>query len=77
MSALIDTIKSTWDVEEPHWMAANEDCMGNPTSPYWRVFGTHKATGKVRIGFGSSKELAIDLLAQRIAQTEGEWHGQM
>jgi hypothetical protein len=43
--------------EEPHYMEAREDCMGNPTSGYWRQFLTTNDKYCV-IGSGDTKEEA-------------------
>lgn len=43
--------------EPPHWMAPNEDCMGNPTPGYWRQFLTC-SDGNSVIGTGNTSEEA-------------------
>lgn len=41
--------------EAPHFMGPNEDCMGNPTPPYWRQF-LKCSDGNYIIGTGRTQE---------------------
>lgn len=41
--------------EAPHFMGSNQDCMGNPTHPYWRQFRLC-SDGNYVIGLGLTKE---------------------
>lgn len=60
-----EDIEDYLDIDVPHYMKADEDCMGNLQGGYWRVFG--KVTnGRTYIGNGKSKEEAIDNLKETV-----------
>lgn len=57
--------------EAPHFMKPNEDCMGNPTRPYWRQF-LKCSDGNYIIGTGQTEEECEVAAALRRQEREVE-----
>lgn len=52
--------------EEPHWMPPSDDCMGNATRGYWRVFVIRARDRATVIGTGKTAQAAVDDAAANI-----------
>lgn len=57
--------KETWLIEGKPHVVQSEDCMGNPSGPYYRVYGNRE--GKSYTGHGLTAEQALDDLRQKMA----------
>lgn len=72
-----------WDVEPPHHMEANEDCMGGATKPYWRQFAAPRGPHDSRhVLIASAPEDAgeqgcINTMAHKLIDADPAWKAEM
>lgn len=65
----VDTLKRL-EKDEPHWMAPDADCMGNPIKAHWRQF-LRCSDGEFVVGCGDTAKEAADRATLRREKYEG------
>jgi hypothetical protein len=72
-----------WDIDEPHRLGPNTDCMGHPTEPHWRMWASPKGchTSRYTItAFGPDNEGwagVIADMAKKLVNAAKAYHEEM